>query len=484
MRYLCVLFPRLEVPVLEKGRVDAEGLRFRQRQFSRLFPFLREQVLDLWSPACGIGVGEAGRLARFAGGDGKILAYLRKEWGESVGEPFNLGIADGVLAALLAADSNQIVEAGSRDEFLSGQPLASVLRLLPAELEAGPVLEKLAALGVTRIGQIRNWPAGKLESRFGSAGREIAKLVTGGVPGYRPVLKIESPVSSECIFDPPAAELERCLFALNPLSQDFLGKADASGKEVKRIRIRLSLENGQELEKEFTLPDFAVKADITRRCRWQLQNWFQPGNSAESAIEKIGLLAVQLVPAKGAGRPLWGRADTEGGAWQLVDRAGQILGENAVLGVSLQGGFDPRSRVDLHPFHSPPLRLISTEGSWEGQLAQTAPEIVFASPRPVKLRNGFRTVEINLRDSLVEIPKTLEWKGKIHQIEKWGGPWRVLDNWWKENAGVRRPRHYLKIYAPGVKLLLVTVDYGKTWWADAQWLGRDSEAASYGASIT
>lgn len=481
-RYLCVLFPHLEEPL--GGRVDLEARRNRVRIFTSLLPVLRQQVLDLWSPVCGVGLANLRRLRHLAQTEAAVLVYLREQWQQSIREPFRLGVAEGALAALLAADTQKISEAKSAPAFLSDFPVGQVLRLFPPESDAPKVVETLRRLGVEQIAQIAAWPASKMRNRFGEVGGQIDCLIRGGEPTWRLPAGPAFELQTELALEPPAEEAERCLFALKRLAEDLLAQADKAGQEIKRLCFRLETEDGGTPQKEFTLPDFAVVEDITRRCRWQLQNWFQTGQEITAAVAKIGLEATLQVPAKGLGRPLWGRPDSEGGAWQLADRAGQILGEESVFGVSLQGGFDPRSQVQLFPFHAPPLRLVPTEGQWEGRLSGEAPQIVFESPQAVTLLGQDSTVEINERDCLLGVPKTLKWDGKTRRVETWSGPWRVLDNWWNAAAGVRRPRHYLKISAQGLKLLLVTVNYGKSWWADAQWLDSGGEATCFAPDIT
>ncbi|MHB8220899.1 MAG: hypothetical protein ACYDHU_11370 [Acidimicrobiales bacterium] len=125
-----------------------------------------ERVTDLVVAVVGGGGAVVGGGGAVVGGDGAV----------------QLGVADGVFAASLAARSGTVVAEGGTPAFLSPWPVATL---------GTPVLsELLPRLGLHTLGQFGSVPERDVLARFGTAGvrcHRLAQGAEGECPGYRVV---------------------------------------------------------------------------------------------------------------------------------------------------------------------------------------------------------------------------------------------------------------------------------------------------------
>lgn len=114
--------------------------------------------------------------ARFFGGEEMVVSRLV----EAVGENAHVGVADGLFAAVLAARSQLIVQAGEARPFLAPWSVATLAR---PELAV-----TLQRLGVTTLGQFAALPSPHVSDRFGAdaaACHKVARGETGELVGIR-----------------------------------------------------------------------------------------------------------------------------------------------------------------------------------------------------------------------------------------------------------------------------------------------------------
>jgi hypothetical protein len=114
--------------------------------------------------------------ARFFGGEEMVVSRLV----EAVGEDAQVGVADGLFAAVLAARSRLIVPAGDVRRFLEPWSVATLAR---PELAV-----TLQRLGVTTLGQFATLPSRHVSDRFGAdaaACHRVARGETGELAGIR-----------------------------------------------------------------------------------------------------------------------------------------------------------------------------------------------------------------------------------------------------------------------------------------------------------
>ena len=114
--------------------------------------------------------------SRFFGGEEMVVRHLV----EAVAEDAQVGVADGLFAAVLAARSHLIVPPGQAPQFLAPWSVATLARP-----DLAVTLERL---GVTTLGQLAALPASHVSDRFGAdaaACHRVARGESGELAGLR-----------------------------------------------------------------------------------------------------------------------------------------------------------------------------------------------------------------------------------------------------------------------------------------------------------
>ncbi len=114
--------------------------------------------------------------SRFFGGEEMVVSRLV----EVVEEEAQVGVADGLFAATLAARSGLIVPAGEAAEFLGPWSVATLAR--------PDLAVTLQRLGVTTLGQFAALPSADVSDRFGAdaaACHKVARAESGELAGLR-----------------------------------------------------------------------------------------------------------------------------------------------------------------------------------------------------------------------------------------------------------------------------------------------------------
>jgi hypothetical protein len=114
--------------------------------------------------------------ARFFGGEEMVVSRLV----EAVDEDAQVGVADGLFAAMLAARAGLIVPAGEAAAFLAPWSVATLAR---PELAV-----TLQRLGVTTLGQFAALPSADVSDRFGADAamcHKVARGASGELVGLR-----------------------------------------------------------------------------------------------------------------------------------------------------------------------------------------------------------------------------------------------------------------------------------------------------------
>src|SRR5580658_5753303 len=146
-RLVVIWCPELQ----EEGARGEEARRFVQvvARAGELCPWVHPVRLGICAlPARGP--------ARFFGGEEMVVSRL----GQAVEETAQIGVADGLFAALLAARSGLIVPAGASAEFLAPWSVAVLAR--------PDLAVTLQRLGVTTLGQFAALPPAHVSDRFGA----------------------------------------------------------------------------------------------------------------------------------------------------------------------------------------------------------------------------------------------------------------------------------------------------------------------------
>ena len=220
---------------------DARAFERVVRSVEQLVPRL---VLDrpgrLWFPTRGP--------SRYFGGDDALAQRVQAGAGGALGvvdAPVHVGVADGELAAALAArEPRRVVPPGESPAFLADWDVGVVA----ARVDGGDdLVGLLRRLGVRSLGDLAALPAPAVLARFGPAGVQAHQLAGGAAVAAR-APAIPPPELVETMeLDPPAFRVDEVAFAAKALADRLLGRLAELGLCSTRVVIEAETEHGEQL---------------------------------------------------------------------------------------------------------------------------------------------------------------------------------------------------------------------------------------------
>ena len=403
-----------------------------------------------------------------------------------------VGVADGRLAAELAALSGVVVPPGGSRAFLAPFPVSVV-----DGTETGELAGLLVRLGIRTLGDLAALPMPAVLARFGAGGAAACRRARG--LDEQPLAARTPPpdlaVTAE--LDPPADRLETVAFVARSLAEELHRELATRGLAATRVLVEAETEHGEWLARRWRHEGGLTPAALAERVRWQIDGWLSgrgpvvvaegaPGahgatKTGDGAIPTGGLVLLRLTPDEVGpddGRQLgfWGgdRAAAERVARALA-RVQGVLGPDSVVTAGLAGGRGPAEQVRLFPWddaptgdgsgrHSAPNRHQFAEGvaatpPWPGRVPPPAPATVHPQPVPAEVVDADgRVVTVTGRATVSAPPARLAIPGRPPvDIQAWAGPWPADERWWDPSAHRRRARTQV-VTADGTAHLLVVED--------------------------
>ncbi|WP_262282424.1 DNA polymerase Y family protein [Micromonospora sp. MA102] len=312
--------------------------------------------------------------SRYLGGEEAAAERIVEHVAQTCAVESQVGIADGVFAAGLAARDGRIVPPGGTPEFLAG---------LPVEALGRPTLtDLLRRLGVRTLGDFAALPAGDVLARFGFDGALAHRLAAGR--DHRPLAVRQPPadLTVTADHDEPIDRVDAAAFAARTLAEQLHERLAAHGLACTRLGIEAVTAHGQELHRVWRHDGLLTAAAIADRVRWQLDGWLSGSNGrggARPARPTAGIIRLRLVPAgvlaqAGLQPGLWGETGEERErAHRALSRVQGILGPEAVVTAVLGGGRSPADQVRLVPWGDE--RLPARPGPPPLPAAEPAPAV-------------------------------------------------------------------------------------------------------------
>jgi len=375
------------------------------------------------------------------------------------GHESQVGVADGLLAALLAAREHRLVPPGGSADFLAPYPVSALVHAAhdPRTLTAtAELVDLLTRLGLRTLGALAALPAADVATRFGELGAWAHRLVRGQDPRPPVRRRPEPDLEASHEIDPPTARLDVATFAARRVAEELHAKLLARGATCGRLEITAVTEHGSELSRTWRTAlgglGGLTAARITDRVRWQLEGWLDRAASARhgdqdperGAVARLVVLAREVVPAGAEQGRLWGgTSGNDVRAHRALERVQGLLGAHGVLTAALQGGRDVRDQVHLVPWGAQQRAERSAHAPWPGRLPSPAPATVLPEPQPVLVLDAAGCpVTLDGRWALSADPARVRWPGTTHRdparavepheatVLSWAGPWPLAQRWW------------------------------------------------------
>ncbi|MEV6692869.1 DNA polymerase Y family protein [Micromonospora sp. NPDC051196] len=286
--------------------------------------------------------------SRYLGGEEAAAERIVEQVAQSCAVESQVGIADGVFAAGLAARQGRIVPPGGTPEFLAAQPVEAIGRPALADL--------LRRLGVRTLGDFAALSAGDVLARFGFDGA-LAHRMAGGRDD-RPLAVRRPPVDLTVTtdLDEPIERVDVAAFAARTLAERLHERLAGHGLACTRLGIEAVTAHGQELHRVWRHDGLLSAAAIADRVRWQLDGWLTGARRGGPARPTAGIIRLRLVPdgmvaQTGLQAGLWGEAGEERErAHRALSRVQGLLGPEAVVTAVLGGGRSPADQVRMVPW--------------------------------------------------------------------------------------------------------------------------------------
>jgi protein ImuB len=390
----------------------------------------------------------AGGASRYHGSEAALAEALITAVAEDPGCEAGVGIADGLLAAVVAARENVIVSEGASREFLAPRPVSD---LEQAALDSrrrqavSDLVGVLDRLGLRTLGDVAALPSGDVVARFGAVGAWAMRLASGGDLAPPVERRIERDIEVREEFEDGAESVERLAFAARRVAEALNRELLGAGARCLRVSVAVTTERGDALERVWRTdvgarPGAFVR-HMTDRVRWQLEGWLS-GTAAgpePSALTSLTLTALDVVAAGAEQDVLWGGVSgADSRAHRAMDRIQGLVGAESVLVPEEQGGRTPRDRALQIPWGQEPSTVRRVDLPWPGRLPDPAPATVLAVPEPIGLLDaGGRPVSVTSRLYVSAPPTWAVLDGESVAVEAWAGPWPVVERWWSED-GERR----------------------------------------------
>lgn len=449
----------------------------------------------------------AGGASRYHGGEEGLAERLVVEVTERSGHECQVGVADGLLAAVLAARTNAVVPPGGSRAYLSGRDVAVLTHAATRDgevTEVATLVDLLHRLGVRTCGDLAALPEADVAARFGRLGAWAHLLASGGDVRPPARRRPESDVEVGCELDPPAERVDEATFAGRRLAEQLHTMLVERSASCGRLRITARTDTGQELERTWRTDlgglGGLTAARITDRIRWQLDGWLsagavaagpraRPGGAwrtpAPAALVHLAVVAEDVSPAGAEQGRLWG--GPSGGdlrAQRSLLRVQGLLGGDGVLTAVVQGGRGPGDQVHLAPWGDAGRVVRPADRPWPGRLPHPAPATVLDEPESVQVLDAAgRPVQVDVRLAMSGEPARLRTTtapgqvvgpvvagGRGHPdvdaaVVGWAGPWPSAERWWSEHPS---RRVYLQVSLDDGTALLLAQHSG-AWLCEARY---------------
>ncbi|HWD06648.1 MAG TPA: DNA polymerase Y family protein [Amycolatopsis sp.] len=415
--------PELAVFGVDDGR-DA-------RLFENVARAVEELVVGLEVVRPGLIAVPVAGAAGYFGGEQRLAEKLVDQVAAVAGVECQIGVAEGLFGATVAARQGEFVPAGGTREFLAPLPVAE---LDQPDADRKELVDLLTRLGLRTLGAFAALTERDVMSRFALDGVLAHRLARG--LSERPPLRRKPPADLTLTetFDPVLERVDVAAFLAKNLGARFHAALAARGLACTRLGIYATTEDGEQLGRVWRCAEPLTPQGVADRVRWQFEGWLRADRRLTSGVARLRLEPEETVEGKSLQLGLWHGGNRSEDDELTTERAARafvrvqgLLGPEGVVTPILDGGRDPAGRVRLIPWGDPREPDAPPDAPWPGRLPAPSPATVLDQPVPVQVvdEQGV-AVGVTSRKQLTAPPCRLSVAGgPARTVLDWAGPWPV-----------------------------------------------------------
>jgi len=370
-----------------------------------------------------------------------------------------VGVADDLFTAEQAArradpQETRVVASGGSAAFL---------RDLPVDvLDDVDTVSLLRRLGLRTLGDFAALPHRDVQGRFGRYGATVHRLARGD--GAMPLATRVPPPELACHveFEPPLESVETLCFSVRRTAERFVARLAERQLVCTRLLVEAECDGAVASSRHWIHPRCFGAEDVVHRVHWQLQGRTTPG-----PVGLVRFVPETVEPAAVHAEGLWG-GGSDDRVERGVARVQGMLGYEAVVVPTLQGGRTPSARQALVPWGERATGLRPVELPWPGSIPLPAPTRLLADPFAAMVTGAEgQSVDVTSRGLVTCEPvRFLPYPdGGWQAVTAWAGPWPVEELWWEEPA--RRVARFQVVGVDGRAWLMTVAD--GAWWTEASY---------------
>lgn len=356
-----------------------------------------------------------------------------------------VGVADGLFAATLAAQRGLLVPAGATAEFLAALRVDELDQPAERRADRTELVDLLRRLGLRTLGDFAAVPERDVASRFGGPAVLAHRLARGLEERPRVRRRPPAQLSVTRALDPPVDRVDAAAFVARALAERLHAVLVDRGLACTRLGIHARTGSGAELVRVWRCADPLTPQGIADRVRWQLDGWLTT-TRLTAGITVLRLEPEEVVNATALQLGLWPGAGQDHG--EAAERAARalvhvqgLLGPEAVVTAVLGGGRGPADRVSLVPWGDERTPGADPEQPWPGRLPAPSPATVPAETvRAAVVDVDGADVGVTGGYELTAPPHRFVVNGSPRNVLGWAGPWPVDEHWWDHAAAHRSAR--------------------------------------------
>lgn len=382
--------------------------------------------------------------ARYFGSEQAAAERVVDEVGDRAGVECQVGVADGLFTASLAARRGVVVEPVNSRGFLA--PLLIEELDQPAQrgdADRSGLVDLLRRLGIRTLGEFAELPRGDVATRFGADAVLAHRAASGQEQrpaGRRPPAP-DLAVSQE--LDPPVERVDAAAFAARTLAETLHSRLGELGLACTRLGVAAHTESGEELHRTWRCAEPLTPAGTADRVRWQLDGWLTGSHRPSSGIRVLSLHPEEVVGAGGLQldlvRSATGESDDRAG--RSFVRVQGMLGPDAVLTAVLGGGRDVWERARFVRWGDERRPDRDPEQPWAGRVPAPSPTVVPEDPWSAEVLDarGWPVVVEERHRLSGEPHRVVSGGGRSRAVVGWSGPWPLEQRWWRAAGEVPDP---------------------------------------------